>query len=258
MANGRGFVKEVVALEWGRAKTILIMAFVILNLLLVFQLSENTQDITVQNVDMEAFSDEVRALMQNKKIAIQADMPAVSGPLQQITVTYENGGVLLNKQPLSKPIEAEVPLNSTEFYNRLQMRVSGLEMSEYQYDEQMTNKNIIVYHQLYEGLPMFEVNLRLYRENGNVVAVSRDRVTIESMGEQKLISSYTAVSTLVENYLPDGAVVEQVQLGYHGQLYNSEKQFLTPFWRVILADQSKYYVHAINGAVEALQKESSQ
>ena len=244
-------------MEWGRAKTILIIAFVVLNMLLVFQLRDSTQDMTVQNVDMESFSDEVRALMKSKNVVIESDMPEVSGPLEQITVTFDGGSLPVKKQTLNQPIASNVALNSSEFYAMLQTRVNDVEMSDYQYDEQMTNERVILYHQLYEGLPMFEVNLRLYCENGKVVAYSRDRVTIETMGEQTMISSYTAVSTLVENYLPDGAVVEHVQLGYHGQIYNSEKQFLTPFWRVLLADGSKYYVHAINGAVEALQKESN-
>lgn len=242
-------------MEWGRAKSILIIAFVLLNVLLLVQLRDNAQDVSVQNISMSEFSEDIRKRMVDRNIQINTNMPAVSGRLKEITVTYaqpESGPII---EPLKNPVAVSGGVNNERFESAIERQLANLDMADYQYDALMTGRDTLYYHQLYEGLPMFEVNLKLLTDKRQVIAVERDRVTIDVGAEQEIISSYVAVSTLIENYLENGSVVNQVQLGYHGQMFDSQRQFLTPFWRVSLADGRYYYVHAINGSVEAEQKQ---
>jgi regulatory protein YycI of two-component signal transduction system YycFG len=68
--------------------------------------------------------------------------------------------------------------------------------------------------------------------------------------EQKVISPYVALRSLIEYYLPEGSVVTSIRLGYHGQEYNSQTMYMVPYWRVSLGSGEVYFVHAFNGAVE--------
>jgi regulatory protein YycI of two-component signal transduction system YycFG len=244
-------------MEWGRAKTILIVSFIVLNVLLAMQLFDSRQKVFVQNTATESFSQDIQRLMAEKRISVNTAMPGTVEQLEQITIRFADETEQEGVVKFDEPIPLSDPPGSGEFAQRLQLRIASLNMAEYQWDKHFRDaedaRPVHVFHQLYQGLPMFEVNLKLYHENGAVVAYERDRVEIVPGAEQKLISSYTAVSTLIENVLPDDSAIDQVELGYHGQLFNSAEQFLTPFWRVFLADGTVYFVHAINGAVEGPQ-----
>jgi regulatory protein YycI of two-component signal transduction system YycFG len=246
-------------MEWGRAKTILIASFLILNMLLFSQLRDSTQNMATQNLDMTEFNQQVRNLMTSKNIEVRATMPIFTEDLKQINVIFQESDMYAQKIKLNNPLINGLEVNTNPFHEALEQKIDGLDMTQFVYDSQLSTKEKIVYHQLFEGLPMFEVNFLVYQENKRVVAYELDRVTIEPLNEQNLITSYAAVSNLIENYLPDNVAVVDVQLGYHGQLFNSQKQFLTPFWRVMLDDGMQYYVHAINGAVETpIEKENIQ
>ncbi len=238
-------------MEWGKAKTILIIAFIVLNITLYVQLRTHNEQLSIRNVTMSEFSEDVKTLMKSRNIQLKANMPIVTDQMKQLTVTYLQNGEQKLAKAMKPPISLQSGLNSQKFKQELERKITGLKMSDYQYDQQLSSTNELVYHQLYEGVPMFEVNMRIETNNNRAVTIRRDIVTIEAGEQQDIISSYTAVSNLIENYLIDGAVIESVQLGFHGQRFESSKQFLTPFWRVILADGQSYYVHALNGAVEA-------
>jgi regulatory protein YycI of two-component signal transduction system YycFG len=228
-------------------------------MLLISQLRDNNQNMTTQNLEMTEFNQQVRNLMTMKNIEVRATMPIFTEDLKQINVIFQESDNYAKKIKLNTPLLSGLSENTNAFHEALERRIDGLDMTQFVYDSQLSTPEKIVYHQLFEGLPMFEVNFILYKENKRVVAYELDRVTTESLNEQNLITSYAAVSNLIENYLPDNAAIVEVQLGYHGQLFNSQKQFLTPFWRIMLADGMQYYVHAINGAVETpTEKENIQ
>lgn len=67
---------------------------------------------------------------------------------------------------------------------------------------------------------------------------------------QQVLSAYDVLGNLAEYYLPQGSVVADVRLGYHGPIFESETQVLAPYWRVVLSQGDTYYVHAVTGAVE--------
>jgi hypothetical protein len=56
--------------------------------------------------------------------------------------------------------------------------------------------------------------------------------------------------------LPVGSVITDIQLGYHGQRFDSETQPMLPFWRIVLEKGAPYYVQAFSGAVEGNQEQT--
>jgi regulatory protein YycI of two-component signal transduction system YycFG len=70
------------------------------------------------------------------------------------------------------------------------------------------------------------------------------------MSEAKpVLPAAKVVASLIEAYLPDGAIISDIQLGYKGQIFDSEKQVSAPSWRVMLESGDLFYVHAISGEV---------
>jgi regulatory protein YycI of two-component signal transduction system YycFG len=112
---------------------------------------------------------------------------------------------------------------------------------------------------MYDAVPMFDVTLRLFAEKGEITGYKQAFVEVQSgveQKEQKVISAYTAVRTLVESYLSAGSIIKDIQLGYHGQRFDSETHPMLPFWRVVLDKGDPYYVQAFSGAVEGNQDQS--
>jgi regulatory protein YycI of two-component signal transduction system YycFG len=128
--------------------------------------------------------------------------------------------------------------------------------TEYQLDHSLEKGDVHVFNQMYGDIPMFDVTLQLFAEKGEITGYKQAYVEVQSgvdQKDQKVISAYTAVRTLAQNYLPAGSVITDIQLGYHGQRFNSETHPMLPFWRIVLDKGDRYYVQAFSGAVEGNQ-----
>jgi hypothetical protein len=75
-------------------------------------------------------------------------------------------------------------------------------------------------------------------------------VELLGSGEAKsVLPAAKVVASLIETYLPDGAIISDIQLGYKGPIFDSEKQVSAPSWRVMLESGQLFYVNAISGEV---------
>ena len=75
-------------------------------------------------------------------------------------------------------------------------------------------------------------------------------VPTDDADSQTVLPASKALAPLIDNYLQPGSVIREIQLGYHGQLFNTDDvQAAEPSWRVLLEDGSIYYINAISGAV---------
>src|SRR5690606_14212911 len=105
------------------------------------------------------------------------------------------------------------------------------------------------------GWPMFGVQLELHHRDQKITAYRQDRIVIlpsEGMPARKVLPAAQAVANLIEKYLPFGAVIREIRLGYHGHIFDeTETQVTAPTWRVLLDDGEIYYIHAISGEVSA-------
>ncbi|MEB3103206.1 two-component system regulatory protein YycI [Ferviditalea candida] len=242
-------------MEWSRAKTILIMAFLALNILLGYQLWIGKVELEKTTFNSEETTREIQQLMKSKEIRLEAAVSEDTPKLQDISIRFD---------PAFDPhrmIELEYPFSVNNLYKASEKtKLQQIpRLSDYQLDEGMSNSEVYMMHQLFNGYPMFEVNLKLLVKHGLIDGYQQSLAQIiqnSQNKEQKVLSGMTAIGSLVENYLPRGSVITDVRLGYHGQIFNSETQVLAPSWRIVTRKGDVFYVHAITGAVAAPQKET--
>ncbi len=244
-------------MEWGRAKTILIVSFLVLNLVLAYQLWINNAQMDLEQGTAE-MEEEVLALLELHHIQLKTKIPEDTPRLKEITVKFVKQMQPEEQIELKQPVTDNVILNKADLKDVLVTQI--YRANDYQLDKLLSQSDFYTMNQLYEGLPMFEVNLHLFYEHNKIKAYSQSYVEVEASEqsqEQRVLSAYMAMGSLAENYMSEGSTIEEIRLGYHGQIYNSETQVLAPFWRVALGNGDIYYVHAITGAVEVPQKENS-
>lgn len=245
-------------MNWGRAKTILIMAFLFLNVLLGYQLWADRFSPTASERDSASLIEETEKLLDTKRIKVVPTIPKDTPKLSTINVRYPEEYREPKEMVLTKPIRF-ISLLSRATLREIESKATISHFGSYRLDPSLSEENIHVFHQLYRELPMFDVTLQLFAENGEITGYKQTYVEVKSGGGpedkagQKIISAYSAVRTLAESYLSEGAEIKDIKLGYHGQLFDSEDQTFVPSWRITLSDDEPYYVHAFTGAVEAIQ-----
>jgi regulatory protein YycI of two-component signal transduction system YycFG len=245
-------------MDWGRAKMVLILSFLFLNLLLGYQLWATRLDPGLLNSGMSALKQETNLLLTNKKISVLQDIPKAVPKLRQISVKFagNNGNPSL--------VNLQTPVSFTNFTSKNSLRDLAFKAeipnaSRYQLDPGSVKNDLFVFDQMHEAVPMFDVTLQLFAKNGEITGYKQAFVEVQSgvdQKEQKVISAYTAIRTLAESYLPTGSVIKDIQLGYHGQRFDSETHPMLPFWRVVLDKGESYYVQAFSGAVEGNQEQT--
>jgi len=129
------------------------------------------------------------------------------------------------------------------------------ELDAYELDPAAGRDGVFVFHRMANGWPMFGVQLELHHRDQKITAYRQDRIVIlpsEGMPARKVLPAAQAVANLIEKYLPFGAVIREIRLGYHGHIFDdTETQVTAPTWRVLLDDGEIYYIHAISGEVSA-------
>jgi regulatory protein YycI of two-component signal transduction system YycFG len=243
-------------MDWGRAKMILILSFFLLNIILGYQLWTTRSDLLEFDANTASAAEEIQRLIKSKNIQISAELPKEVPRLKEIVVRFDE------KVRPDKEIILDTPFKYSPMLSKSSQKDAAARavipnIDQYQYDPILSANGRYVFHQLYGTLPMFEVKLELIEQNGMIVAYQQAYVEDQSPGdqkEQKVISPYTVLRSLIETYFPSGTVVSSIKLGYHGQEFNTQTRFMVPYWRVSLGNGDNYYVQAFNGAVEPPQK----
>lgn len=244
-------------MDWARTKTILILSFLLLNVVLGIQLWSSRSDL----LDLEtnpsgAAMEELQRILKSKNIQVSANIPKDVPKLREVVAKFDENLAPDTLVALPRPFKFNPLINKGSYDDLLGRNVIPY-MDSYQFDPITSLNDTYVFHQLYGALPMFEVKLELIEKNGMVSGYRQGYVEVQSEGdqkEQKVISPYIALRSLSENYLPDGSVITGVKLGYHGQVYNSQTLYMVPSWRISLGNGDLYFVHAFNGAVEEPRK----
>ncbi|GIP35991.1 two-component system regulatory protein YycI [Paenibacillus sp. J2TS4] len=240
-------------MDWGRAKTILILSFLFLNLILGYQLWTARWGQLGSESDTAFIIEETNKLLASKQIQLRVEeVPKDAPKLKSFTVQFDEASRNTEIEPLDRPIKLSSPFTKS-FFRELTNRSSVRHADQYTYDPMRSRDGIYVFNQMVDKVPLFDVTLQLYEENGQITGYKQAYVEVQSGGEQqeqKVISAYTAIRSLAENYLAEGTVIVDVKLGYHGPSFDSETQYMLPFWRIMLEDGNPYYVQAYNGEVE--------
>ena len=239
-------------MDWSRAKSVLIISFLVLNVLLGYQLWLDVRDRVNPNVDLAGLPADTLAVMQEKGIALTASVPADTPKLGDLTFRYAGKPGAGDKIPLEPQVDSRIVFTESELIEGLSATIEGLE--RYRFDPSLRTDEAFVFTRVADdGLPIFDVKLELYYSNQKIVAYRQDAIEIVPSGEdgaQTVLPAAKALAPLIDNYLQPGAIVKEIQLGYHGQLFNTDDvQAAEPSWRVLLEDGAIYYINAISGAV---------
>lgn len=243
-------------MDWGRAKLVLIISFLLLNIVLGYQLFTNRLDrLTV--ADAAVVKEETLKLLESRNIELSVskvpkETPKLSGVNYTMRLNHES------LQPVAGSISANGLMRSGPSVKDLE-KAGVIHADSYSADPALSRKGELqVYHQEYNKLPLFDVDLQLVIAEGKITGYKQAYVEVQSGVDtsvkdnprQEVISAYTALSSLAESSLPSHSVITDIRLGYHGQTFNSESQYMMPNWRVVLATGEIYYVQAFNGAVQ--------
>jgi regulatory protein YycI of two-component signal transduction system YycFG len=239
-------------MDWGRAKSVLIVSFLVLNVLLGYQLWLNVRDQVNPNVDLTALPEDTLRIMQEKGITITASVPGGTPRMGDLQFRFDGRRGASDKIPLDPQVDSRIVFSERELVEGLGKVIADLEL--YRFDQALQTDEAFVFTRIAaDGRPIFDVKLELYYSNQKIVAYRQDRiepVISEESEPQTVLPASKALAPLIDNYLQPGAVIKEIQLGYHGQLFNTDDiQAAEPSWRVLLEDGSIYYINAISGAV---------
>ncbi|MBM7567906.1 two-component system regulatory protein YycI [Paenibacillus sacheonensis] len=238
-------------MDWGRAKSVLIIAFLLLNLVLGYQLWSNIREGLNSSADVSDLRPETQQIMKEKRIKIGTSIPSETPELKDLTFRVQTKLGQGVRHELAKPVDSKVVYtDKKEFQASLGSIIPDLD--QYTFGEDRDSE--FVFYRMVDGRPMFDVKLELFYSNLKIVAYKQDLIELLPSGKaapQSVLPATKVVSSLIENknLMHNGAVIKEITLGYHGQIFNSDIQVSAPTWRVLLEDGGQYYMNAISGEV---------
>lgn len=242
-------------MDWGRAKTILILAFFILNLFLGYQLLQTRMENNASYTDIDQTKYTLSQLIKINKIDVKPRIPEDTPRLSDIIVEQKEEAVV--QAVLDKPFRTNTNVVTT----RTLLLALGDEvryLDDYNLDTALRSNTSYTLFQDYEGRPLFNSTLKLNIIDGAVTSYSQLHLTVVDKGQkaESIMSAGRALQFLIENYLQPYSEVTSIELGYWGQSFGAQQQIVSPTWRFVLADGTQYFVDAVHGDVDVVEKES--
>lgn len=239
-------------MEWGRAKNVLIYAFLLLNLVLGYQLWNGVREQRDSNLDITSLENNTQRIMDEKQIRVLAKIPTETPELAKIAYRFVDGDQRGNTVDLPAPVDSKLIFSPRELTSALKNTLPDID--QYRYDEVTSSADVFVLHPLVDGKwPLFKIEMKLLGSNQKIISYQRQAIEIsypEEEKPQRVLSASKALGNLIENFLPEGAVVTEIELGYYGEVFDSDAHLpAAPAWRFMLESGKEYYVQGISGDV---------
>ena len=239
-------------MDWSRAKNVLIYAFLLLNLVLGYQLWMDLREQAGSSLDFTSLSENTQRQMEENRIQLLSPIPNETPQLPKIAFTV-NPSAQGEIMQLAEPVDTKLVYSDPkELQKALEDEIPNI--SQYRHDPQSDREGIFVFRPLVDGdWPLFNVELELFHESQKINSFRQPVLEISTAGdeeEQKVLSASKALSTLIErNVIPPKTSVKDVQLGYYGQMFNTEVELAAPAWRFTLDNGEMIYLQGISGDV---------
>ncbi|GAB7388525.1 WalRK two-component regulatory system regulator WalI [Bacillaceae bacterium] len=251
-------------MDWSRAKTILIVAFLLLDLFLGYQLWLNNGSESLLAQRFQGEKDILEELLQARRIEIAAEIPTDEPQMHHLNVRYTvippasleklaDQEVTLERffirSTFKEPPAAPSPFDQGELQNLLAARIWNF--SNYRFDPFLSGEGRYTFVQLLDDVPLFSARVEIEVSHGQVRRYRQTYAEVVDTGSgRQVISAFTALRRLIENgMIEDGETVRAVELGYYGHTYDADIQVLAPVWRVVHGRRI-HYVNAITGTIE--------
>ncbi|KAB7665282.1 two-component system regulatory protein YycI [Bacillus sp. B1-b2] len=262
-------------MDWSKIKTIFIIAFLLLDIYLIYEYTQlkesqkaddNTEesaanilaqlgiDYDKKNIPMNKQKDQYLSA-KSKTFSVEELEELEKGILKDQVITIRDS---INLQSvLEKPIEVEDDFSSGDLAEFLSNQVYN--GTEYHFWEK--KGNTITYYQQYGQKTLYR-NLKgalIFNLNEENKIVSYNQTYLENIKEmdekENIISPLEVILSLFKNsYIDSDAFVSKMELGYYTQL-DTSAQLLTPTWKITVDDKN-YYVNALAG--EIIQPETEE
>lgn len=237
-------------MDWGRAKTILIGSFLLLNLLLGYQLWIDRVVTSANGSDTQEVTRQIESIMASRNIGLKTKIPQETPHMRELEFSIYPSQSAPAQAVLQTPIPVTLLSEQAALSDALAREIP--DGSSYELDLLESGDDVYVLHQIYRGYPLFDVKLKLYVSGNEVKSYSQSHAELLGTAtddQQKVLSGLRAVGILAEKLEPGTSIID-VRLGYHGQEFNSETRIFAPYWRIITDRNERFFVHAITGAVE--------
>ncbi|MFC0273088.1 two-component system regulatory protein YycI [Metabacillus herbersteinensis] len=266
-------------MDWNKTKTIFIIAFLVLDTLLVVQFYSKRNSSNYPVIQNTPFEEQLAA-----ENITYIEMPNETEKGSYITAkshefTVESVGELKEQKIIEQDSEKKqsaflrikmefdkpVPLPESNRQSKLNqlMREKVLSGGDYRYWHQDESTNSIIYVQQYKGKMIFQnqVNsigmIGLYVNDKNEIYGYEQTMLedIKEFGEkEETIPAIKAVEALYnKNYLKSNSDVKEVNYGYYTQYPLSTQQILAPTWHIVVETSEEqredFYVNALEGDV---------
>lgn len=248
-------------MDWSRAKTLLIVAFFLLDLFLGYEVYHVRVLGEPFASRADAAEEATRNLLAQWKVRVEAPLPETVPNVAVLYVRspYDLGAVrasgkrVWEHQGLLLAVWKRALRVSNPHPDAVAERLADevFRFPEYRYDPVQSQGDKHVFVQTVNHLPLFDVTVEVNVANGYLRSYMQRYAEVRQMGlAYPAVPPQAALFTLVRNgLLPPGAVVRRVELGYTGYPTGLEEQALLPVWRIV-ASGRVYYVNAITGGVE--------
>jgi len=247
-------------MDWGRAKNVMIYAFLLLNLVLGYQLWNDVREQGSTNLDYTSLDVNTQRIMQEKNIQLLCLILSRTPVLPKINY-HIISDEKIDHMELDTPVDSKLVFLGDQLVKALENQIPKFE--EYRYDPMESENGIFVFHPLVEAeWPLFndQLKLKLMYSDRKIVSYQLSPIQMVSTNEeeqQKVLTAVDALATLINKYIAPNSVVKDIQLGYYGEMFNSENQVAAPAWRFTLENEV-YYVQGISGDVISSKTEKSK
>ena len=254
-------------MDWNKAKSLLIVSFLFLNVLLGYQLYLKEREY-VQNVHWAGNTvDELKEALVSQGIEIEIEIPNEAPEMNFLQVknkdfkftehetrdgTYviDNGKIYFK---FHQPILIKDPSDRFEIETKLENYLFFFD--QYAYDALNSEKTRLSYYQINNNKPYFDTRLEIYLRENTIIGYSQAFLEVMNKGsDRQVVSAYSAVQTIVNHQLINqNSKILLIRLGYQGQSKPSLIQVLTPVWQVVYQHDTKLetlYINAMTGVVE--------
>ncbi|WP_256759602.1 two-component system regulatory protein YycI [Cohnella sp. WQ 127256] len=243
-------------MDWRRAKSVLIFAFLMLNIILGYQLWTEWRERLNTVVNWTSLPPETLQFMRENNIIVDdnAKIPTETPAMRDLTYSIKHlaGNRILDQKPINPSPESRIV-----FEEELIKSLGGVipELSSYKLDQLGSREGVFFAFNRMEGeWPIFDIHLKLFYSERKIKTYTQDIIEINSSTtnkDQQVLPAAKALAKVIETNLPAGSVVKEIRLGYHGEIFeDAETQVSKPSWRVLLENgEEVYYVNAFSAEV---------
>lgn len=250
-------------MDWSRTKTILIWAFLLLDLFLGYQVYVTRINFWNDKEVTQGDKWNMELYLNQQNISLETEVPQDTPEMAYLNAEYvginplslqELPGIQATMEKMSLAAKLDPPLQirgqitPNELLRQIGPRL--MHVAQYTADLYQSNQGRLLYWQMYEKLPVFVAPLEVYLESGSILGYRQTYFHVRKQeGVRQVISGYTALRSLVDKQIiQPGERIESVSLGYYGS-YDADIQALAPVWRVI-HDGKQHFVNAFTAALE--------